>query len=281
VGKGLKRVVKKEFRQAARELTDHASAEDSVHEARKNVKKIRAAVQLLGSKMDTGRTEKHLRRAGRLLSPVRDADAVIETTGRLCSDGRRRLSRHTCATLAAALKKKKARVTDSAERGDMERHVLQSLERARRSILPLDWGSLRFADFVSELRREYKRARKAMGKARKTRRDDDFHTWRKQIKAVWYALRLLEKRVAVGRQLAGLERLETLLGDDHNLVVLRAQIAAADRRTQEEVAASGVEELAERQQQALRRRALIAGKQLFRGAPKQFEKRLRRMWSAA
>ena len=119
-----------------------------------------------------------------------------------------------------------------------------------------------------------------MGNAGTTRQDDAFHTWRKEIKALWYALRLLEKRVTVGRQLGSLERMETWLGDDHDLVVLRAQIAAADRRTQEEVAASGVEQLADRRQQELRRRALAAGKQMFGSAPKQFEKRLERMWSS-
>ena len=281
VAEALKRIVKKEFGEAERQLTDPGSGDESVHEARKSVKKIRAALRLLARKPKTARAQKQLRRAGRLLSPVRDADAVIETTQSLCADGHPKLSRDTCVVLASALESRKARVIDSAEHDKMEEKVVRRLRRARRSLRSLDWDDVKFADVSSELRLTYKRARRAMSVARKTGHDEDFHTWRKEIKSLWYALRLLEERVSVGRQVASLERMETWLGDDHNLVVLRAQIAAADRRTQEEVATSGVALLADRRQQRLRRRAVTAGAHMFDPAPKQFEERLRRLWSAA
>ena len=142
--------------------------------------------------------------------------------------------------IAGALKRRKTRVIDTAEHEQVESRAVRKLRRARRSLRSLDWDDVKFAGLSSELRLAYKRARGAMGDARKTGSDEDFHEWRKQIKALWYTLRLLEKRVSVGSQLASLERLETWLGDDHNLAVLQAQIAAADRLTQEEVEASGV-----------------------------------------
>ena len=41
-----------------------------------------------------------------------------------------------------------------------------------------------------------------------------FHEWRKRIKTLWYALRLLEQRVPMDPQLTELKRLEEWLGDD-------------------------------------------------------------------
>ena len=66
---------------------------------------------------------------------------------------------------------------------------MRKLRRARRSLRSLDWDDVKFAELSSELRLAYKRARGAMGEARKTGSDEDFHTWRKQIKALRPAAR--------------------------------------------------------------------------------------------
>src|SRR5438046_811176 len=86
VGDGLKRVVKKELRSAVKELADAELSEEAIHQARKSVKKVRAVLQLISKNSSDviDRDAKRLRRSSRLLSPLRDAEAVVATAEELC-----------------------------------------------------------------------------------------------------------------------------------------------------------------------------------------------------
>ena len=72
----------------------------------------------------------------------------------------------------------------------------------------------------------HRQGRKAMARAQKRQDAPDFHEWRKQIKALWYALRLIEySSRAIRRDVSVLHRAETWLGDEHNAVVLCAELS--------------------------------------------------------
>ena len=65
-----------------------------------------------------------------------------------------------------------------------------------------------------------------MRKARKSRSDEDLHTWRKRTKDLYYALNLLS-----GKDRASVKKLKHLtsnLGDDHDLAFLQ-QHASSQR----------------------------------------------------
>ena len=102
-----------------------------------------------------------------------------------------------------------------------------------------------------------------------------FHEWRKRIKTLWYALRLLEQRVPMEPQLTELKRLEEWLGDDHNLVVLRAQVAANGSPDLGQARRRRVRQVVAERQQELRRKALNVGARVFNERPKAFERHLR------
>jgi hypothetical protein len=112
-----------------------------------------------------------------------------------------------------------------------------------------------------------------MQKWREHGRSETFHAWRKRVKTVWYVMRLLQGRIRLGRQVADLKRLETWLGEDHYLTVLRTRILSADG------AASAVrlKALVEREQNALRRKALSLGSRRFRQTPKRFVRHVHRL----
>ena len=74
VPKGLRRVVTKELKGAAKRLAVAEPSEDAIHDARKSIKKVRAVVQLLQHhEMGTKGNRKRLRHAGHLLSALADA----------------------------------------------------------------------------------------------------------------------------------------------------------------------------------------------------------------
>lgn len=269
VAKGLRRVVRKELRSASERLTSDSS-DAAIHEARKSIKKVRAVLQLLGKDLAADDARKHLRRASHLLSPVRDADAMIETVKSLRSPGNPEVMK-PLAALSSELHAEKARVRDEADAEHVRRRAARALERVRRDARDWRWKRTEFPLLAEAMKRSYKRARRAMENARPAEDPDAFHEWRKRVKTHWYALRLLEERVPkLRRQIGEFRRLETALGDDHNLYVLRDRVQSSRLRA-----------IAERRQQALEQQALALGESLFARRPKAFAHHLQEIWTRA
>jgi CHAD domain-containing protein len=268
---GLRRVVRKELRKASERLIDDRS-DEAVHETRKSVKKVRAVLQLVGDDLHAN-GGKQLRRANRLLSPLRDADVLIETARNLGARG------PAFDALDERLNTQKVRLTASAKREKTREDAARALTRVRRDTRGWRWKRTDFAVFAEAIKRSYKRARKGMQDAREKAEEERFHDWRKQVKTLWYGLRLLE---GVGlpphRLVADFKRLQAWLGNDHNLVVLGQQL---QRMKSSKVSASDrahLRALIERRQGTLRRQTLTLGARLFADTPKEFAQRLRKMW---
>jgi hypothetical protein len=92
-------------------------------------------------------------------------------------------------------------------------------------------------------------------------------------------MRLLESLKAHTQvRIRRLKQLETWLGDDHNLVVLRATILDAPARFGDERTTAVVLGCVAKYQTTLRRRALKRGDQLFASTPSAFRKRIDTWW---
>jgi CHAD domain-containing protein len=132
-------------------------------------------------------------------------------------------------------------------------------------------------DLPSVIARAYRASRKAMIRARERKRMDDFHHWRKRVKMLWYQLRLAAPLMAgTGATITRLKQLETTLGEEHNVAVLRLRMSgdAALRRLGSK--ADAPRAVAATRQKQLRRDALALGERLLADAPKQFKNNLRR-----
>jgi CHAD domain len=279
VAKGLKRVVNKELRSAVEELRGAERSDIAIHEARKSIKKVRAVLQLVGDDIGGRGDMKRLRRTGRALAPLRDADAMLATARKLCARERRSLSGATCSAMGDVLLRHKARVKSVARRDRVAPRAADALAKVRRSARDWPVKKIGFTTIVEAITRSYKKARRAMEAAQTGRRADLVHTWRKRVKALWYALRLLERRLPALRPLlADLNRLEEWLGEDHNLLMLRTQIASDRRLHPLQTNRTRIKTLAGRRQEDLRRKALPLGARVFKDTPKAFERHLRRMW---
>ena len=73
------------------------------------------------------------------------------------------------------------------------------------------------------LRATYRRARRALRRARTDRATDDLHEWRKQTKYLWHQLQILTPLATgpVGELADEFHHLADYLGDEHDLAVLR------------------------------------------------------------
>jgi CHAD domain-containing protein len=264
-------VVRRELRKASDQLTGDRS-DEAIHETRKSLKKVRAVLRLVGDDLDASGSPKHLRRANRLISPLRDADALIETAQHLGPRGR------ALDALGTRLTAHKARLTASAKRKHTREDTARALARVHRDTRDWRWKRTDFSVLADATTRSYKRARKVMLDARENREGERFHDWRKQVKTLWYALRLLEGRgLPLGRHVADFKRLQTWLGDDHNLVVLGQQLQKTTSPTVSARERAHLFTLIERRQHTLRRQALTLGAKLLADSPKEFAQRLRKM----
>jgi hypothetical protein len=123
----------------------------------------------------------------------------------------------------------------------------------------------------------YRDARDAMRCVQASPGDLNFHAWRRRVKDHWYHMRLLDAVQPGTRPRARqLKRLETWLGDDHNLVLLRTTVVESPSRFGDERTTAIILGCTEKYQATLRRRALKAGLRLFGRKPEAFERSIRK-----
>jgi CHAD domain-containing protein len=278
VPKGIARIARGRIDHALDELegrTD-SSPEEAVHEARKDMKKLRAVLRLVRSEVggDVYRRENALfRDAGRELSSVRDADVMLATLAKLEDE----LPAEAAGDLRQALEAHRIR-TSAGARSQASTQVAEMLAGARQRIdsWPLDDDG--FDAVAGGLERIYRRGRRDFRRARREPSTENLHEWRKRAKDLWYHLSILRDtwRPVMESLADEAHVLSERVGDDHDLAVL---LAWAD-----ENAPDTVEELAEpvgRRRAQLQAEAFAIGARLYADKPRAFMRRLERWWDAS
>jgi len=279
IGKGLERMLAKELRSAVDQLAHPNASDEAIHESRKSIKKARAILLLVpkGFRDKADRDIAQLRGAGHLLAPLRDVDAIVKTAGDLCHRYAGAQQQETCASVRRILEWRKKELEAEGERDRITLSAAQAL-RVVRSAKRWHLKRTGFSTLVSTLEWDYKRARRAMALAEHSNGDADFHRWRRRIKVLWYHLRLLEVRATTAKRWAGeLKPLEAWLGEDHNLAVLRTELAEPGSQS-DSPAGELVIELSGRRQEELRREALSSGARLFADRPRDAFRDLEEIW---
>ena len=281
---GIKRIVREEIESAARHLNGAGDADrdEAIHEARKNIKKIRGVLRLVRSELGEIYRQENLffRDAGRRLSQFRDACAMIETFDPLRKKYRAELGRGGLASIRRGLIARKAQAEQQAGVQEvlhgMAGVLLQSAERVEDWPLSADG----FGAISPGLEATVRLGRKAMARARKHPLPENYHEWRKRVKDHWYHVRLLDS-VWDGTMPAyerRLKDLETWLGEDHNLVVLQEKVMAEPDFYSNEPEIALFVRLIGKYHRELRGNALELGARIYGEKPRQFGKEMRRMW---
>jgi CHAD domain-containing protein len=280
VADGLQRLARKQLRSARERLREATPPSDqAIHDARRSIKKVRAIVNLIDA--DQGRglngARKRLRFVNRTLSKLRDADVTLQTLTKLRKHHRGLLSEHTFARLRRQLSLHQQGALLTAHDSGAWDHVDRELRKLRRDASRWRPRHRQFGAIARGIRESYRKGRKALARALESQRADDFHEWRKQIKALWYQLRLIGGcSPVVRRDIQALDGAETALGEDHNLVVLREHLSANPAlRDLEEFRAA-----AERLQHTLRTRAIEHATSIYGSTPRAYSQRIKRAWKS-
>jgi CHAD domain-containing protein len=274
-------IVRRELRHTVRVLTASAGStfETAVHESRKSVKKVRAVVAFLeqaGAKLPR-KDRKRLKAAARSLSRLRDSAAIIDTFDKVCRRYPKQLSEHTYRILRRGLVGARTREQERAQRDGVVGEAVGRLTKTRKSAKHWVAPSIDVSGIGAVAAESYRRSRAAMKQARATGQSATLHRWRKELKTLWYHLRLAKPLTTVVAPLvAGLKRLEAALGDDHNLVVLAATLRGCPELQTMRGDVRQIGRLAARMRRPLRRRAFALGHRLHVRTPKAFARWIRR-----
>jgi CHAD domain-containing protein len=230
VKRGLRRLMKKELQSSRDELLKTIPPSDeAIHEARKSIKKVRAILDLIRADdgQGLGGTRKRLREISHTLSRLRDADAMVETLDAITKNNRAVISEPALTRIHRRLAARKRIALETAHGDGAWKTIERDCRKLQKIVGHARSTHRRFGALAPGIRDAYRGGRKAMARARTGGRAADFHEWRKHIKTLWYQLRLLEGcSAAVGKDVASLHRVETYLGDDHNVVVLCETLSA-------------------------------------------------------
>jgi CHAD domain-containing protein len=247
----VKRVAGDQLGAAADGLEDPDDPVEAVHDARKRMKKTRALLRLARPAMraDAFRAyNRELRDQGRALSGARDADVMVETIDALAAHNTRRVKRAHFMAVRGRF------VTGAA--GALPEHRVGALAHSA-DRWPL--GAISSETLVDAATTTYRRGRKAAAKPATT---ENLHEWRKRVKDLWYQARLL----GIKRLGKDAKALSKLLGSDHDLAVLGAQLAADDP----------LQPLIADRRAELQKEARMLGERVYEDPPKAFSKRVRK-----
>jgi hypothetical protein len=284
IAEGMSRVALEQVDMAQTRLSRRTDVAVAIHDTRRCLKRLRALLRLVRPALPEATYRREARRLagiGRMLAGARDQHVMQQTLAKL--EGRigalskrvgKQLGRRTANGARSG-----ANRSSAAER----RQALEALEKTRAFFQQVAKREITLEHLTQGLERPYRRARRAFREAYETPTDEAFHEWRKSVQQHWRHMQLLSRAwpdVMEGRAREAKE-LSRLLGDDHDLHVLRTFVAALG---------AGMLSAEERQsfsagcrllQGELRARARPRGARLFAEPAGGLAKRVGSYWRAA
>jgi len=275
---GLKRVFREEI-DSALPMCQHPAKERgvTVHEVRKHLKKLRAAMRLavgeVGKKCHA-QEDRCVREIGRLISDLRDAQVRLQTFLELRGNALKKNERQLFPRTEELLLLE--RESFSAAFAGWQSQAIPQLEGVKARVMEWPLVGLNWKQICGAVGKIYRRGQRALAKTIDHPEPENFHAWRKRVKDAWYELRILQplNRTVLEEIAHDAEVLGVLLGTEHDLDFLLARL---EKETGDE---AFVDELAQLQKlitkrcKRLRRDALELGRRFYAEPSKAFAKRI-------
>lgn len=228
---GVKRVVQEQMDKSAAAIDDGTLARHEViHQVRKCCKRIRAVLRLVRPVFGGFyRVENDFfRDAARGLSGFRDAKVLVETFDATTRTPGGRIDRRHFTPLRRKLVQRHREMVENPKAQDeLLARVRDELKTSRERIAGWTLKTDAFEAIKPGLLKTYARGRKAMDGAYEELNTKAFHNWRKRVNYHRYHIRLLRNlwQPVLQPLLREVKTLARLMGDDHNLAVLRTMLS--------------------------------------------------------
>jgi CHAD domain-containing protein len=275
---GVKRVFREQI-ESALELCRHPAKQRgvTVHEVRKHLKKLRAAMRLAIPEVGKNRHTREdccVRKIGRLVSDLRDAQVRWQTLIQLRDETTKAPKdipfRHIEELLSLE------RESFSAAFAGWQKQAIPQLERVEARLLKWPLDDLTWKQVCGAVGKIYKRGQRGLAKTISDPEPETFHAWRKRVKDIWYQLRILQplNRMVLTEMAHDADVLSELLGSEHDLDFLwtRLEKESGDDALRDEL--TQLEKLIRKRGKRLRTNALELGRRFYAEPVKAFAKRI-------
>src|SRR5262249_35893706 len=223
------------------------------------------------------------RDAGRPLTEVRDARILTETLDKLLEHFQEHIAGRSFADVRKALRDHlhavRKRVLDEHNAFAV---VAETVSQARERVegwtdVPDKWSSV-----GAGLQDTCRQARAAFRDAAAGPSVANLHEWRKQVKYLRYQLEVLRPLWPERMEELATEadRMGDLLGDDHDLAVLRQTLTRDPRPVADEGEREALLALLDRHRAELEQEVLLLGDRFFQDRPRELARRLKGYWKA-
>ena len=275
---GLKRVFCEEI-DSALHMCQHPAKERgvTVHEVRKHLKKLRAAIRLaIGAvgKNCHAEEDRCVRNIGRLVSDLRDAQVRLQTFIQLRDKAAKNSERQLFPLTGELLLLE--RESFSAAFAGWQKEAIPQLENVKARLMAWTLDGLTWKQICNAVCKIYRRGQRALAKVIDDPEPEDFHAWRKRVKDAWYELRILQplNRTVLEEMAHDAEVLGELLGSEHDLNFLWARLEkeSADEALADELAQ--LQKMITKRCKRLRRDVLELGRRFYAEPSKAFGKRI-------
>ena len=268
--RAIRAVAAEQLDDAIEQLTSEQDAVRAVHEARKDLKKVRSLLRLIRCGMDRDDRREingRLRDIAAQMAGARDADVMVETVGRLHEHFAGRLP-------AATFELVQRRFAEHAEATEVPDGVVDALREELQGVERWNVVSVDRRELIMGAALAYERGRAEFRDVRREPDVETLHEWRKRVKDLWYHAKLLEDAWPPVLSAYGEEAhaLSDLLGDDHDLGVLAERIAA--QQWPATVDAEELVALCHQRREELQEQAFDLGGRLYAEKPRAFARRL-------
>jgi len=275
---GLKRVFREQI-ESALKLCRHPAKQRgvTVHEVRKHLKKLRAAMRLAVGAVGKNQhacEDRCVRKIGQLVSDLRDAQVRMQTLVELRDEAARGPKDNPFPRLEELLSLE--RESFSAAFAGWQKQAIPQLERVEARLLKWPLEDLTWKQICGAVAKIYKRGQRGLAKTIGDPEPENFHAWRKRVKDLWYQLRILQplNRVVLEEMAHDAEVLGELLGREHDFDFLWARLEreSGDEALRDELAC--LQKLIRKQGKRLRTNALELGRRFYAEPAKAFAKRI-------
>jgi CHAD domain-containing protein len=270
---GLQRIFREEIEAALKECRHPARERgETVHETRKHLKKLRAALELVAPEIGRqryAREDKCVRQIGKIVSDLRDAHVRLQTLTELRESDEQRFA-HLENLLSIE------RESFSAAFAGWQKQAVPKLKSLNNRLAQWPLDDLTWKSVCAVVTKSYRRGRAALDRALKKPNAECMHAWRKEVKQLWYQLRLLQplNRVVLEKIAADAKTLGQLLGYDHDYAFLLERFDEKQSEPELKKERADLGNLIRKRGRRLQRNATELGRRFYAEPPKAFAKRI-------